>query len=237
MSEARYRTGQRDSGRGGLPLEEPLALLKEGYCIAARIGSPLEPAVMIVAHTRYERRQLNMELAVATLVHGELQPGGNVSSFLDRMVELQQHAQERVGAAGVALYLDLTRSPQTYILAAEVLPDALPCQIRVGDLDLGSPPFRMLGRLRLLSHMSMLLSRRVLRAGIARTEADNPNLLTDERIRQAFGAAQVRPPKLEPDELLTESNADDDVAVASGLAAYAASENAPSIYAKVSGAN
>ena len=233
MRAERYRTGQR----GGLPPEPALSLLKEGYCIAARLGSPLEPTVYVVAHTRYERRHLAMELTVATLVHGELQPGGSVSAYLDRLLELQQHALDLVGQAGVAMYLDMTRSPQTYRLAAESMPDAMPIRVVVGDVDRANPPFRDLGRLRLLSHMAMQLSRRVLRCGMARIDPGDPNLLTDQRISQAFGAAQIRPPKLDPEELLTESNADDDVAITAGLAAYAASEQAPSVYARVSGAN
>ena len=238
MVAQRYRTGLRDPyQRGGLPPEQPLALLKEGYCIAARLGSPLEPTVYVVAHTRYERRNRTMELTIATLVHGELQPGGSVSAFLDRLMELLDHAHGRVGQAGVAMYIDISRSPQVYRLATEALPDVMPIRVVMGDADRSVPPFRDLGRLRLLSNMAAMLSRRTLRAGIARIDPSDPNLLTDARISQAFAAAQIRPPRVEPDELLTESNADDDVAMTCGLAAYAAAEQAPSALQKVSGAN
>jgi hypothetical protein len=231
VSGQRYRTGRR----GTPPLEPVLALVKEGYVIAARLGTPLEPTVYIAAHTRYERRVRSMELTVATLVHGELQPGGSVAAMIDRLVELEQHAIGRVGQAGVSLYVDVTRSPQVYRMAAEAIPEAMPITLVAGDIDRANAPFRVLGRLRLLSHMAMLLSLRVLRSGIARLDPSDPNLLTDQRIKQAFGAAQIRPPKLAADELLTESNADDDVAMTAGLAAYAATEQAPSALASVSG--
>ncbi len=234
----RYRTHERNQAkgeRGGPPLEPALALLKEGYVIAARIGTPLEPSVFAAAHTRYERRAMMMELTVATLVHGELLPSGQVNKFLDRLIQLAEHARSRAGQAGVSIYVDLTRSPQQYIQLAKALPEAMPLGIVAGDADRPNAPFRNIGRLRLLSHMAMLLSLRVLRSGIARVDLNDPNLLTDQRISQAFGAAQIRPPKLDAEELLTESNADDDIAITCGLAAYGASEQAPTPMVQVSG--
>ncbi len=220
--------------RGGLPPQVVLAFRKEGYSIAGRLGSPLEPSVLIAAHCRYDRAWSQMVPAVITVAHGELIPGGGITGFVDRLLELHAHAVGRTGQAGVVVYADVTRSPAAWQPLGAAIAEALPCKLVMGDREAVDLPFRVLGRHRLLSHMSELLSRRVLRAGLRPKVADDPNLLTDERIKAAFAAAQLKPPKVEADELMAEASPEDDIAVTAALAAWAAVEQAPDVYSRIS---
>jgi hypothetical protein len=111
----------------------------------------------------------------------------------------------------------VSRSPEVRHLAMERVPDLVPVLVPATPRTDWSLPFMLLGRPTLLSHMSVMLAQRQLRAGELETGGDERRMGRD-RVREVLAKAQARPQKLDDEELALGGSVDDDAALCVALA-------------------
>jgi hypothetical protein len=197
-----------------------------GWVLAGRVGSPAEPHVLAVLATRYEALGKTMQLSRASVQRVQLLPGGSLNALLDLMAMACDAARLTNPRAGMHVPVDVTRSPEARHLVFERLPEAQPVLIVRGVRADWDVPYRLLGRLTLMSGMSALLARQQLAASIV--DSDDPLRFTRDRLREVLGKAQARPPALDDEELALGGSVDDDAALCVALGAWWAHEQIPS---------
>jgi hypothetical protein len=200
--------------------------VKEGWCIAARMGSPAEPHTLAVLGARWEAQGRSMDLTLATIGRVETLPGGDAGSIVDRLAAARTAALDAKPRGGFHVYLDVTRSPEVRHLAMDAIPECVPVMVPTGPRMDWSVPFFIVGRITLLSHMSVLLAQKRLRAGALEAGGDERRMDRD-RVREVLAKAQARPQKLDDEELALGGSVDDDAALCVALAAFVAAYNAP----------
>jgi hypothetical protein len=204
--------------------------VKEGWSIAARVGSPAEPHVLAVLGARWEAQGRSMGLTLATISRVETLPGGDAGSLVDRLEAARQAVVDAKPRGGWHVYLDVTRSPEVRHMAMERVDGLVPIMVPAAPRHVWSGPYLLLGRPTLLSHMAVMLAQRQLRAGTLETGGDERRMDRD-RVREVLAKAQARPQRLEDEELALGGSVDDDAALCVALAAFVASYNTPDPWA------
>jgi hypothetical protein len=148
-----------------------------------------------------------------------------LNALFDLMALASDAARFTNPRAGLHTPLDVTRSPEARHLAFERLPEVQPVLVVRGVRAEWDVPYRLLGRLTLMSGMSALLARQQLAVSIVDT--DDPLRFTRDRLREVLGKAQARPPTLDDEELALGGSVDDDAALCVALGAWWAYEMTP----------
>jgi hypothetical protein len=208
--------------------ERPRAVepVKEGWVLAARCGTPAEPHVLAVLGARWEAQGRSMGLTLATISRVETLPGGDAGSIVSRLEDAREAMVAAKPRGGHHVWLDVSRSPEVRHLAIASVPDLVPVLVPATPRTDWSLPFMLLGRPTLLSHMSVMLAQRQLRAGELETGGDERRMGRD-RVREVLAKAQARPQKLDDEELALGGSVDDDAALCVALAGWVASYHCP----------
>ena len=203
------------------------AHLKQGVIVAARLGSPTHPHALVVAGTRHDYLGGQMQLTKLELELVAAVPG-SVGALADMLVMILPKAEQRAreGLGKHMLVLDVTRQPQAYKLLSErITIDAMLLVTTHGRM-MPSVPYWSVGRVTLLSHLSVQLSRPGV-VTVPEPASDSPTVWRPAQVRDALSAAQARPPKDEPDAFVVDTTTGDDVALAIAVAAQWAELGAP----------
>lgn len=205
---------------------KPVEPVKTGWVLAGRLGSPSEPHVLAVLATRYEALGKSMELSRAAVQRVEQIPGGRPMELIEQLAKANDATRSTRRSAGVHLMLDVTRSPEARHLAFERLPDVQVVLIVKGVRADWSLPYRLLGRLTLMSGMSALMARQQLAVTVR--DSEDGRRFTLAKVREVLAKAQARPPTLDDEELALGGSVDDDAALVMALGAWVAHEEIPS---------
>ena len=177
-------------------------------------GSAADRHTIIVLGSRYDRVGREMLLSQC-VVHWAVQPpAGDLGGLLARINKLHDRAQRESPDLPVEIALDLTRNPlamEGFSLDPELF------MITTTGLSRIQPPYRLVGRLMLLSQLQVLLRDRKL--AVVLPEQHNDNLVvTKAKLEIALANVQLKMPKIELEEaFLSDTGPEDDLAICAGL--------------------
>lgn len=203
------------------------AHVKRGVVVACRLGDPLHPHALVVAGTRHDYLGGRMELTRLSLELVESLPG-NIGAITERLAGIMPVAEQRAkeGLGKHMLIIDQTRQQNAHRIMLERLTvDVLLLVTTHGRLT-ASVPYWVVGRVTLLSHLSVQLSRPGVVA-VLEPASDDVRVLRPQQVRDALAAAQSKAPKEEPDAFVVEGTTQDDVALAIAAAAQWAELGGP----------
>jgi hypothetical protein len=165
--------------------------------------------MIAVVRATYHNRDSNMVLTESRVELIEERPGPP-DMLASRLAVLRIIAQERAreGLGQAILAVDISRSPETWIMLHKRVPINLFCVVTTGGRVTSSNPYWVIGRLNLLSYLAASVAQGLVK--VAAPPVETVTVWGIGRIREALAAARVPPPPSDTDSFLTETTTMDD---------------------------
>lgn len=218
-----YGKAQRRTDDPAIDYVEPVYIgHRYLYSVVVRVaGSAADRHTLLVFKTRYDRTSRVLEMTECNLVHARQLPSGGMTALSKLVREFMDAAKKQTPEFPAELAVDVTRSP----LAWEGLyGDPMQYMLATTGLDRYAAPYRVLGRLLLLSNLQTHLRNGKLVIGLPSVGKD-ATMITQSRLEQALSNVEAKTPKAEVDELMLDNTGpDDDLALSVGLGTFLAGE-------------
>jgi hypothetical protein len=204
-----------------------IAHSKAGVVVACRLGDVLRPNVVVVAGSEHTHQSGRMVLTRLALELVEVLPG-NVTAVMERLGSIMSRAEARAaeGLGKAILCVDETRQQTAHALLGERLTPDIYLLVTTHGRKMPDVPNWKMGRMTLFSELRTCMARPgVLQ--VLEPATDDPRIWKGTQIRAALASVQERPPKDEPDSYVTDTNTQDDAALALAAAAHMGEAGAP----------
>lgn len=195
--------------------------------IVGRLGTPIVPHTFVASRLRWTFDDHRMRMMAAELGMIQLVPSGTGESFIRTMVEYDRRARAK-GDAAVQVIADLSRSLEMRVNISRALPRVDYVEILPNQEDKYDFPARKCGRQLVLSRLQSWMTDR--KIGFALPKSEDPNVWGEARVVRALSSVQMRAPKADSEEIISDDTTSDEVALAVAMVAWFAESRRPAIH-------